>query len=349
MSSSRLQVAAVVSFYMVAALVMVFVNKAVLNTTPDLPLSFLFIQLSIAVVLLHIASWIVPNKVVLPKPDLDVAYKLLPCVLVNVIGLVFNTLCLRAVDASFFQIARGLVLPLTIGVSSAVTHSRPSRAVIVAAAIVTAGFFVGVSPGAIFSSSTSSAASTTHASRSIDATILALAYGVMSSLMIALHAVLIKSAHEYVDNSSIKLAYWTNLVSAVMLLPFVFFTGELDKLMAPRLAEEWEVFVIGSAITGFFGFLLCMAGLLSIKVTSPVTHMFSSAARSVIQTVLGVMIFGDIISANRGLSILIITLGTLYYTWIKSSGGPPRGAVALPPSPKTAHDMEKQALAKSES
>jgi hypothetical protein len=37
-----------------------------------------------------------------------------------------------------------------------------------------------------------------------------------------------------------------------------------------------KVFVWGSLVTGFFGFLLCVAGLLSIKVTSPVTHMFSS-------------------------------------------------------------------------
>lgn len=50
-------------------------------------------------------------------------------------------------------------------------------------------------------------------------------------------------------------------------------------------------------------------------------------------------------SSNRGLSIIVITLGTLYYTWIKSSGGPPRGPVALPPSPATQHDVEKQALA----
>lgn len=165
------------------------------------------------------------------------------------------------------------MLPLTIIVSSLVTHSRPSRAVILAASIVTVGFFIGVSPGAIFSSYTTAAGA-----RSVDASALALAYGVMSSLMIAIHAVLIKSAHEHVDNSSVKLAYWTNLGSAVMVLPFMVLTGEVGKLMAPRLPEEWEVFVVGSGVTGLFGFLLCMAGLLSIKVTSPVTHMFSSVS-----------------------------------------------------------------------
>ncbi|TFY82081.1 hypothetical protein EWM64_g1929 [Hericium alpestre] len=123
--ASVLQVAGVVTFYMTAALVMVFVNKAVLNSSPELPLLFLFIQLIIAVILLH-ASALILSKVEIPKYDLYTAKKLIPVVLVNVIGLVFNTLCLRDVEASFFQIARGLVLPLTIAVSSAATHSSPS-------------------------------------------------------------------------------------------------------------------------------------------------------------------------------------------------------------------------------
>jgi len=172
-------------------------------------------------------------------------------------------------------------------------------------------------------------------------TTLSLFYGVMSSLMIAVHAVLVKSAHGYVDNSSIKLAYWSNLGSALALAPFIFLNGEVGTLLARRASgdDAWRMFVIGSGVTGIFGFFLCMAGLISIKVTSPVTHMFSSAARSVIQTVLGVVIFHDIITVNRLTSILVITLGTLYFTWVKS--------VTTPPSPSphasASHaDLEKQ-------
>jgi len=333
---TRWQIAAVVTFYMAAALVMVFVNKAVLNSTPDLPLTFLFIQLSIAVVLIHLVSWFseatgaLAGKVVIPRISWPVAMNLTPVLTVGVVGLVFNTLCLRAVDASFFQIARGLVLPLTIAVSSLHSRNAPSRSVILAAGVVTAGFFIGVSPASYFSSYTSS---------TLETTALSLFYGFMSSLMIAVHAVLVKSAYDYVDNSSIKLAYWANLTSAAALLPFIFMTGEIGNLMKPRAEDEWRIFVVGSGVTGVFGFLLCMAGLLSIKVTSPVTHMFSSAARSVIQTVLGVFIFGDIITSNRGLSILVITIGTLYYTWLKSATPPPPQK-----TPPNERDIEKQQI-----
>ena len=101
---TSLQVAGVVSFYMAAALIMVFVNKAVLNSSPELPLLFLFFQLIIAVVLLHGAAIMYPAKIDLPKIDFATAKKLTPVVLVNIIGLIFNTLCLRDVEASFFQV-----------------------------------------------------------------------------------------------------------------------------------------------------------------------------------------------------------------------------------------------------
>jgi GDP-fucose transporter C1 len=134
-----------------------------------------------------------------------------------------------------------------------------------AAGIVTVGFMIGVAPSKDLPVS------------AIPST-LSLFYGVLSSLFIAIHAVLIKSSLPYCNNSTIQLAWWTNVGSAVMLLPFVFFHGEPWKLSELYYSTAWDgsVFLWGSLVTGVFGFLLCVAGLLSIKVTSPITHMFSS-------------------------------------------------------------------------
>ncbi|KAI0361415.1 hypothetical protein OH77DRAFT_1392280 [Trametes cingulata] len=323
-STQTWQVAGVVSFYMSAALVMVFVNKAVLNSSPDLPLFFLLIQLTLAVVLLHGAAFLT-KKVEIPKLEWRTAKKLAPVTIVNVVGLVFNILCLRGVDASFFQIARGMVLPLTIIVSSIHGRSLPSLRVLLAAAIVTAGFFIGVAPN-------SASTDRWHEAPSR----LAIAYGVLSSLFIAIHAVLIKLSLPHAQNSTIQLAYWQNLGSALLLGPFILLQGELSKLGQLVRTPEWnaEVFVWGSIITGVFGFLLCVAGLLSIKVTSPVTHMFSSAARSAIQTLLGVWLFKDLFTANRAISILVIAVGTMYYTWVKSVETAPAPTRPAPLAPK---------------
>ncbi|KAJ7056968.1 hypothetical protein C8F01DRAFT_992335 [Mycena amicta] len=83
-----------------------------------------------------------PFKVGLPVLDWSTATKFVPLLCVGFVGLVFNTLCL----ANLFQaslIARRLLLPCTITVSSLATRSTPKKAVVVAAVIITIGFIVG--------------------------------------------------------------------------------------------------------------------------------------------------------------------------------------------------------------
>jgi len=330
---SQLKVASVVLFYMVAALLMVFVNKAVLNNTPDLPFSFLFIQLVIAVILLHLLSFIsstsigsaMKGHVELPELDLQTAKELAPFHLTGLMTLVFNTLCLKNVDASFFPIARGLLLPFTIAVSTAHTRNVPAKSSLFAALVVTIGFFFGLSPSSYFKSLSGISG------------MLPAVYGCLSALLTALHAVLIRPAHDIIgDNSVVKLAYWGNLTIAVSLIPFILLNGELEPILNFG-DRDWSVFIAGSSITGVFGFFLSVAGLLSVKVTSPITHMFSSAARSAIQTVLGVFIFNDIVTPQRAGSVLIITVGTMVYTWAKASA-PPRP----PPLPVVDPYLEKE-------
>jgi solute carrier family 35 (GDP-fucose transporter), member C1 len=54
--------------------------------------------------------------------------------------------------------------------------------------------------------------------------------------------------------------------------------------------------VTDTGIQGVIGFLMSLASLLSIKVTSPITHMVSSAVRGVAGAVLGVWLFRDVLS-----------------------------------------------------
>lgn len=80
---------------------------------------------------------------------------------------------------------------------------------------------------------------------------------------------------------------------------------------------------------------MSIASLLSIKVTSPITHMVSSAVRGVAASLLGMWLFHDVITrfvvllsfpspyhlnysfSGRASSIAIILLGSFYYTWVK--------------------------------
>ena len=217
---------------------------------------------------------------------------------------------LKYVDASFYQVARGLVLPFTVCTSYIVLHSRPSLRILFACSIVTLGFFIGVFLDAIPMS------------------LVGVSFGVTSSAITALHSVVIKKALDVVKGSALDLSWYTNLLSAVVLLPLMVVMGELPEVMKLFFESGEDIvnpdaafgvlgtFLWGSLITvslsfldlyiyalatdtgiqGVIGFLMSLASLLSIKVTSPITHMVSSAVRGVAGAVLGVWLFGDVLS-----------------------------------------------------
>ncbi|GJE98723.1 transporter family [Phanerochaete sordida] len=303
---SRAAVIGTVLFYLVAALAMVMANKWVLNST-DVPLFFLCTQLMIAVVLFLGAHAVGVLEVPL---DFDpvVLKGLVPMVGLNVIGLSFSNYTLKYVDASFYQVARGMVLPFTVMTSYIFLHARPSFMVLFACSLVTFGFFIGV-----FLDGT-------------PVSLVGISFGVASSMITAMHSVVIKKSLEVVKGSALHLSWYTNLFSAVLLLPLLLLAGEgpgvSSLLFGAHIVPAGGVsplstFLWGSAITGVFGFLMSIASLLSIKVTSPITHMVSSAVRGVAASILGVWLFHDIISTGRASSIATILLGSVFYTWVK--------------------------------
>ncbi|KZT61765.1 hypothetical protein CALCODRAFT_490664 [Calocera cornea HHB12733] len=334
---SKLQVTAVVSFYMMAALVMVFVNKIILNDTPSLVVTTVFIQALVTVLLVHVTALARPSKVQIPHFSLQTAISLTPVILGDVLGFTLNAFCLREVDATLYQVARGLALPFTILVSSVSTRSAPTRPVLLCAFAVTLGFLLGVTPPL---------PDPLTGARTLNITPLGVLYGLAASLTVAVQAVLIKRSLPHVKGSALQLAYWRNLGSALLLLLFMLARGELRTLhtLATSGTWDWTTFAWGNLVTGIVGFLICVAGTLSVKVTSPVTHMFSSAARSVLQLLIAVHLFADSLTPHKLASIAIILAGTLAYSHVQAQAARDRDSADMLKLP-AAHDekdVEKQ-------
>jgi len=303
-----------VSFYLVAALAMVMANKWVLNST-KVPLFFLACQMGIAAILFLCGHSLGFLKLPL-EFDLQVFKGLIPMVGLNIIGLSFSNYTLAHVDASFYQVARGMVLPFTVLTSFFFLQARPSLNVLLACSVVTFGFFIGV-----FLDGT-------------NVSLVGISFGVASSMITAVHSVVIKKSLEIVKGSALHLSFHTNLLSSILLIPVLVVVGEFPHIMelffgTPEGSlQEGETsalttFIWGSMITGVFGFLMSIASLLSIKITSPITHMVSSAVRGVAASVLGMWLFHDVITTGRASSIATILAGSIYYTWVKHSESQP--------------------------
>ncbi|TFK75612.1 hypothetical protein BDN72DRAFT_810477 [Pluteus cervinus] len=295
---------------------MVMANKWVLNVTTA-PIFFIWTQLIIASILFLIsdALRILPSRLTF---DLKVCKGLIPNIVLNVTSLILSNYTLKNVDASFYQVARGLVLPFTVLTSGILLRTRPSLLILLACTVVTIGFFVGVFLDAVPVSSKG------------------IFLGVASSFIAALHSAVIKISLDTVksttkddNHAALALSWYTNLLSAVVLIPIFLLAGEgpgivklafnLEELITPEGApSHLETFLWGSFITGILGFLMSIASLLSIQVTSPITHMISSAVRGVAASLLGMWFFKEVITIGRASSIAIILAGSIWYTWIKN-------------------------------
>ncbi|KAI8812811.1 hypothetical protein BJ742DRAFT_705447 [Cladochytrium replicatum] len=292
-----------VSFYIVTAIAMILVNKAVLNTV-DLPLLFLLLQMVIAVIIMRVGHKL--GVYHCPKIDRSISRRLIPMVGANVLGLSLNTLCLQYVDASFYQVARSLILPFTLFQNWIFLGQRSSIPVLVCCSIIFSGFLIG----------------TLMDHRVVQSINLGILFGILSSITTSFHAVVIKSSVDAVRGSTLALVYYNNVLSTFAMLPVVFYTGEVGKLLAmvrtawPAMVRNfrWSSFIFA----GMVGFMINIAGFLQIKVTSPVSHMISSAVRGVLQTVLAVAILGESTSLPRNVGIILILLGSCAYTWLKA-------------------------------
>lgn len=155
------------------------------------------------------------------------------------------TLCNTPSLSPSLQVARGLVLPLTVLLASVLLKTMPPPSTLVAVALVCAGFFYGITP---------SAASPTNASSN---TQLGIVYGVLSAATIAVHAILVKWSMRHVAVKDMdatyvtNIAYLTNLLSALGLFPILILTGEVwqwPALVANEDGSLWT-FLVGSLIT----------------------------------------------------------------------------------------------------
>ncbi|KIV86184.1 hypothetical protein PV11_01814 [Exophiala sideris] len=298
-SPSRLQIALTVGFHIGTALAVTIINKSVLNTLP-VPVMLLLCQSVMCIIFIGLGY----SFRLCRPPKLDYTYirAVAPLLAMKLIAQLSKTYCLLNVNASFYQIARGLLLPLTIMLSCTfLPGSKPSTWALLACLVTTAGFLMGVSGETV--------AQTSH---------LGIAWGVWSSLTTALETVVVK--HLALKTNVLDMVYVTSLATIPVYALMVVLNGELRQtaalgLMHPVMVRfEKKVFV-----SGVFNFALSAAAYLQIRVTSPTTHMVSTAARGVLQSVLAVFFLGaERLTASRVKSMAVILTGTMLYTLIKN-------------------------------
>jgi len=170
--------------------------------------------------------------------DFTKAKKILPLTFVFLGMIIFNNLCLKYVEVSFYQVARSLTIVFNIVLSTYVLGKFTSNPVKICCTIVVVGYLLGCDAEVHFN-------------------MHGVVYGVLSSFFVALNAVIVKrTLAEVVDNSSDKLILYNNL-NAALILPFIIFflTDEFAEVQSKAFIfneSKFWLIVLGAGVCGFF-------------------------------------------------------------------------------------------------
>ena len=277
------RIATVVAFYFVISISVVFLNKAILSGLRfPFPLFVTWFQLVVALV--FIVLWgecgkAVPAIGLMPPFDFkwDIAVKVSPLTGHYIAMIVFNNLCLKYVEVSFYQVARSLTIVFNIIFTYFLLGQVTSRRSLQACGVVFLGYVLGSVGEVRF-------------------TWEGLIYGLLSSVFVSTYSIYVKKKLALFDGNQWQLLAYNTSISVLLLFPFVLLSGEVQGIMALDPADRHPYFWSVMVLTALMGFLINIAMFLQIKFTSPLTNNISGTAKACVQTVLGVMIWGNPIS-----------------------------------------------------
>jgi GDP-fucose transporter C1 len=303
---SAMKVVGAIAFYWVASIALVFLNKVALVGIEgfDAPLFSTWTQLVVAVVGCAGLAQLRGRKGLefFPQMEYDhqIAYKVMPLSLIFLGMIVFNNLCLKYVEVSFYHVARALSVVFNVALTYIMFDSKVSKACIASLVIVVFGYILGCDGEIHFS-------------------LVGVCYGVLSSVFVALYSNYVKKTLPCVDNNSWRLMIYNNINSAILLPILIFFSGEYQNLLGSlevfRQVDYWTI----TCLTGIFGFLINIATFLQIQMTSPLTHNVSGIAKATAQTGLAYLIFKNPVSFKGVLGLFVVLGGSFAYGFFRKA------------------------------
>jgi len=296
-----------VAFYWVCSLCLVFINKYVMVgdvINLDAPLFMSWTQFLITVVCCAILGKI--GRFFKPfaffpefEYNLQIARKVLPLTFVFLGMIVFNNLCLKYVEVSFYQVARSMTIVCNIVLTYLLLRKKTNQASIVCCVFIVIGYLMGCDGEVRFEWT-------------------GVVFGLLSSVFVALNCIYVKKILPILDDNSEKLMIYNNM-NACLILPIfiVLFTDEVIEITVSQYAFQQSAFWGITLLAGIFGFLINFASYIQIKFTSPLTHNVSGTAKAAAQTLIALYWFQNPTTAKGLLGCGVVIVASFAYSRVK--------------------------------
>jgi len=301
--SKSLKIAAVVGAYWTVSISMVFLNKYLLSSADvrlEAPIFITWFQCFVAVATLYLLGSIRSQTLFPPfEVKLETCKKVLPlsCIFVGMI--VFNNLCLKYVEVSFYNVGRSLTTVFNVILTYFLLNVTTSVKALLCCGVIVSGFALGID-------------------QEIDVSYLGVFFGVTASCFVALNSIFVKKALPFVDHNEWKLTLYNNVNGTFIFLPVILVSGEMSTVFAfQNLYQPYFWFMM--VVSGIFGVAIAVVTMMQIKFTSPLTHNISGTTKACFQTVLAVSINDETKTGLWWLSNLFVLGGSAAYTNVRAS------------------------------
>lgn len=300
-SSSPVQIFQAVAGYWVISISMVFINKTLLSgeNKIDAPFFITWYQCVCTVIACYALGEV--SAVPVPRFEIkrDILKQIVPLSCVFTAMIVFNNLCLKYVEVSFYQVARSLTIVFNIIFDFVILGQSTSMNAFLCCAMVVSGFLVGNNQELRWS-------------------LQGVVFGVASSFFVAMNAIYMKKKFPLVENNAWKLTLYNNANASVIFLPLIILSGEPAKILASPNVYRF-VFWVMMSTAGLFGVLISFAAASQVKHTSPLTHNVSATAKAAAQTMIALAVYKNPINMGGKASVGMVLLGSLFYTLVRRS------------------------------
>ncbi|CEL91689.1 unnamed protein product [Vitrella brassicaformis CCMP3155] len=230
------------------------------------------------------------------RPSWRTAKAILPLTLSFVGMISFSNTCLLFVQVSTYQVARSLTLLFNLVLSYLVLGHVSSVKVRLACVLVVSGFLVGS-----FDPSTLQ--------------LLGVITGACSSVFQAIYMVFIKRAIIACNNDQNVVSGYNFLLASVLFLPAIYAAGEAH-VWRELLAADYHVWgwlLLSGLLSSFFN----VTSFWCVRVTSPLTFNVVGYGKACLQSLGGIVVLGDKVTAKSTMGIMLTLAGSFWYGQIK--------------------------------
>lgn len=145
-------------------------------------------------------------------------------------------------------------------------------------------------------------------------TAIGLFWMVMNCFATASYILYMKFATKNIKLSKFGMVFYNNVLCTVFLAPVAYFRGEFHLFLNTPALHTTEYFV-KNFWAGFVGFFLNFASLNCVQQTGPTTYAIVGSLNKIPITLLGWLMFEDVITAQTWFFITVSLFGGFLYSW----------------------------------